>query len=1040
MRIAHRKCCMLYLTSMSRINDEFNYEKISNEEEISSFEFGSTPSEESASYRDNRDQIHDEVNDNPHSNDDNSLPQEEKQKDKNDQNNSRRDSDNNSNSGSSGGESISSSASAGASASTTAATVAGVAMVSVTTLSTLIGVNLYIKARCKMNNLDITPISLKYELELEEIEEDEIVISLENPDKQYLATQPLVEGPNEGYFEELTPSTNYTLAVIDVTQENYTLYRENVKTLEEPVTFTVTFDSHGGSEVAAQSVVSGEKAIKPENPTKTGYDFDGWYIIVNEEYQLYDFDTPVTADLTLHADWVVAQPADKLKLAFDSNGRDGTMSSLELDPNSEYSLPVCIFVPSDDEYFGGWQVNGEGEIHQPGETIVVNSDTTLVAQWTKFPTKENTVTANSNNFFYLFPEQPSTEIDSVRLMGIDFQFRNTYYSSNMATLNIRNDGDGNDGFVSTSTPFGGPISSIKVTASEDQTDEVNYTIVYSTSPISEKTTEGGETHTISYGQEYIFVCSDPEAKYFCLSVGDNSEASISSMEFVYKTPVIENEFNIYFDANGGSGEFGPYKVTNLNKRELPDIDIIGFTAPDGYTFAGWKVQSVEDLLDAGTVIGISSDITLVAQWKEKESYTVTFDTNGGSEVASQKVKEGEYATRPDNPSKSGCEFIEWCYMEEDQPLTYIFEEMPVESNIILYAQWQPITTLSFHVDYIDMSQGLISYTYSMSNAEDYKEFFLKFSCNGVETADEYALMINLENTLTGSSDGTIELPQEILLAIREDENQIVDYHLYATSQIAQEEYTSDIANGSFSYTRTIKENVNGVMFGNTTLDDQQTDLPLVYTGGNYYLPLFVDMIDFNNQVHGDYITVSYTVNGNEYSSDFLRYGGMELAILDIGDYYTADGVSFDSIVVKDENDEILVESTFPKTGMLVDAGQILGFSLSTFSASSNPSIQIVGMPYDSEDETYRGLGMNSVKLLFDVLTDESEESYAVDLDLSENDTPLGQPIEFEMDNYELLLEAMKNHVVTVTLTFTDASGDTITFSDFYTQYSFQIYD
>ena len=200
------------------------------------------------------------------------------------------------------------------------------------------------------------------------------------------------------------------------------------------------------------------------------------------------------------------------------------------------------------------------------------------------------------------------------------------------------------------------------------------------------------------------------------------------------------------------------------------------------------------------------------------------------------------------------------------------------------------------------------------------------------------------------------------------------------------------------------------------------------------------MIDFDNQVHGDYISVFYTVDGDEYSSDFLRYGGMELAMLDISDYYTADGVSFDSIVVKDGNDEILVESMFPKTGMLADPGQILGFSLSTFSASSNPAIQIVGMPYDSADETYRGLGMNSVKLYFDVLTDESEETYAVDLDLSENDTPLGQPIEFEMDNYELLLEAMKNHVVTVSLTFEDASGETITFSDFYTQYSFQIYD
>ena len=34
-----------------------------------------------------------------------------------------------------------------------------------------------------------------------------------------------------------------------------------------------------------------------------------------------------------------------------------------------------------------------------------------------------------------------------------------------------------------------------------------------------------------------------------------------------------------------------------------------------YEFAGWKVKGIEDLLAAGTTIGISSDITLVAQWQ-----------------------------------------------------------------------------------------------------------------------------------------------------------------------------------------------------------------------------------------------------------------------------------------------------------------------------------------------------------------------------------------------------------------------------------------
>ena len=66
--------------------------------------------------------------------------------------------------------------------------------------------------------------------------------------------------------------------------------------------YTVTFDSDGGSEVASQSVLSGTTATEPVDPTKTDYDFAGWFTnseLTNE----YDFSTPVTADIILYAKW-----------------------------------------------------------------------------------------------------------------------------------------------------------------------------------------------------------------------------------------------------------------------------------------------------------------------------------------------------------------------------------------------------------------------------------------------------------------------------------------------------------------------------------------------------------------------------------------------------------------------------------------------------------------------------------------------------------------------------------------------------------------
>ena len=45
----------------------------------------------------------------------------------------------------------------------------------------------------------------------------------------------------------------------------------------------ITYDTNGGSEVKTQKVLIGSKLTAPAVPTKQGYDFDGWYIRLNEE-------------------------------------------------------------------------------------------------------------------------------------------------------------------------------------------------------------------------------------------------------------------------------------------------------------------------------------------------------------------------------------------------------------------------------------------------------------------------------------------------------------------------------------------------------------------------------------------------------------------------------------------------------------------------------------------------------------------------------------------------------------------------------------
>ena len=64
-------------------------------------------------------------------------------------------------------------------------------------------------------------------------------------------------------------------------------------------TYTVTFDSDGGSAIPAQTVTDGERAAKPANPTKPGSTFDGWTL----NGKPYSFSVPVTKDVTLKAAW-----------------------------------------------------------------------------------------------------------------------------------------------------------------------------------------------------------------------------------------------------------------------------------------------------------------------------------------------------------------------------------------------------------------------------------------------------------------------------------------------------------------------------------------------------------------------------------------------------------------------------------------------------------------------------------------------------------------------------------------------------------------
>jgi len=66
-------------------------------------------------------------------------------------------------------------------------------------------------------------------------------------------------------------------------------------------------------------------------------------------------------------------------------------------------------------------------------------------------------------------------------------------------------------------------------------------------------------------------------------------------------------------------------------------------------------------------------------------YTISFNTDGGNEVVSQQVEEGEKVTKPADPSKEGYEFLGW-YLNGK----YFNFETEVEGNLTLDAKWKEI--------------------------------------------------------------------------------------------------------------------------------------------------------------------------------------------------------------------------------------------------------------------------------------------------------------------------------------------------------------
>lgn len=138
--------------------------------------------------------------------------------------------------------------------------------------------------------------------------------------------------------------------------------------------FTVTFESNGGSAVDEQVVEEGLAAAEPEAPVLDGCTFTGWYTDA-ELTTVYDFSTPVTADITLYAGW--EEIINYFTVTFESNGG----SAVDEQVIEEGLTAVEPEAPVLEGYtFTGWYADAELTTAYDFSTPVT-ADITLYAGW-----------------------------------------------------------------------------------------------------------------------------------------------------------------------------------------------------------------------------------------------------------------------------------------------------------------------------------------------------------------------------------------------------------------------------------------------------------------------------------------------------------------------------------------------------------------------------------------------------------------------------------------------------------------------------------
>lgn len=427
--------------------------------------------------------------------------------------------------------------------------------------------------------------------------------------------------------EALRPTAYFSdgldLALLWTTQaDNTTVYTIGPKTA---ATYTVTFDSQDGSTVAPKSVKHGSKVTKPDDPTRTGYTFGGWYKEAACTNQWNFTSDTVTSNITLYAKWTVngttPPTPTKYTVTFDSQG-GSTVEPQSVEKDGKVTEPAAPTLA--DHTFAGWFRNKACTNQWNFATDTVTSNITLYAKWT--PVKKNyTITLNANGG--TLPEGQSgtlTTNDDGKLTALPAAPTRPGYTFDKWTTSTGVDVTADLVFDSNTTIY---AQWKKADGSaDDQIYTISFDLNYTGAPANPAPISTDKEHKLTQSLPTVSREGYSFDGWYTDEMGKVTDSTLFYASITLKAKWTENPdtpkgpFTITLDANGGISAMKTVKTGNDGKLNPLPKD----PTRSGYSFDGWYTEKT-DGTKIITSYTFSADTTIYAHW---EKDTDTSDPSG----------------------------------------------------------------------------------------------------------------------------------------------------------------------------------------------------------------------------------------------------------------------------------------------------------------------------------------------------------------------------------------------------------------------------